>query len=694
MRVPGILVILAGMVFGLLGSNDIRAAELREQPTLPIVLQPLRHEEELFGYHPWFVRNEVSFDSLNRPYIRSRDDSMDETGFIQTLRDGRWVELDFTEAVRAAYPTFEAFTRGGGRAGARIVFDADEHLYTYVQIRVRGGSLRNVLLYSTDYGESFQVYELPSGDIDMEHFVGHNSLDRPPLMVTFRRRAEHSETYAGYYDLFILQPEKLDGSLYLPEPIHVTGDALPLSRHSGHPSFAVSAGERTFFTWFEARPTNDLAGAPTYVSAYDTITKSLGPRYLLAYAPPANDGHNTPGMCIDPSGYLHLISGAHGDQFFHLTSLEPYTTDAGWTEPAPTMTTGWREGSSERGRQTYVGFSCDTSGTLHLVFRQWRRGVDPYFPGQYFGALAYQQKAPGQPWSEPRILVVPPVPNYSIYYHKLSIDRLGRLFLSYSYRSSQEPYGVDFDNAAREHPWRSMLMSDDGGTTWRIPTTEDFATGVLAGDDGTLRPGTIKGVVTDLAGPPLAGAQVSPRGWITTDDEGRFTLGPVYVDTVTLMVEKEGYYPHREEISLRESPTVRVAVQLRPVLEQDVELADLAARNYRSFAELGLLPGRMQIHYTRRIGGSVSFDLDYVDASRTYQGVRFEARNESARGTTVNVMATAHHSGGSSTQTLVLRRVWDTYEIRLDDGALHELTLGLVGSDDTKIAIRNVKVLY
>lgn len=306
----------------------------------------------------------------------------------------------------------------------------------------------------------------------------------------------------------------------------------------------------------------------------------------------------------------------------------------------------------------------------------------------------YQQKKRGQPWSEPQVLVVPPVQNYSIYYHKLSLDRLGRLFLSYSYRSSQVPYGVDFENAAREHVWRSMLFSDDGGATWRFPTTEAFAAGVLEGDDGKLRPGRVAGTVTDLDGSPVDGAQIEALQSVATDNEGRFMLDPVYVDSVPFAVTKDGYYPHLELVSLHDDQAVNLQVQLQPVLKQDVTIAQLLASNETTSTELISLPGRLQIHYTRRLGGAVTFDLVGIDASKSYRGVRFEARNESGRGTTVDLLATLHHSEGTKTESLEVRRVWDTYEIRLEEGAAERITLGLVGSDDTKVAIRNVKVMY
>ena len=90
----------------------------------------------------------------------------------------------------------------------------------------------------------------------------------------------------------------------------------------------------------------------------------------------------------------------------------------------------------------------------------WRRHEEP-FPLSYHATLAYQRKRPGQPWEEPRVLVVAPFSEYSIFYHRLTTDQTGRLFLSYDYWSTYWFYRTDH--------WgnrRALIMSSDGGETW------------------------------------------------------------------------------------------------------------------------------------------------------------------------------------------------------------------------------------
>ena len=67
------------------------------------------------------------------------------------------------------------------------------------------------------------------------------------------------------------------------------------------------------------------------------------------------------------------------------------------------------------------------------------------------------------------VLVVAPFSEYSVFYHRLTVDRKGRLFLSYDYWSTHWFYRTDH--------WgdrRTLMMSPDGGTTWQLPQTADF----------------------------------------------------------------------------------------------------------------------------------------------------------------------------------------------------------------------------
>jgi hypothetical protein len=162
---------------------------------------------------------------------------------------------------------------------------------------------------------------------------------------------------------------------------------------------------------------------------------------------------------MDSQGYLHVLTGTHGQPFPYARSLRPNDAHSGWTEATPV---------GEDLRQTYIGLVCGPDDTLHLVYRLWRYRTEPH-PLSHHAVLAYQRKQPGGPWEPPRPLIVSPFSEYSVFYHRLTIDHAGRLFLSYDYWSTYWFYRTDHRGNRR-----ALLMSGDGGDTWKLAEPRDF----------------------------------------------------------------------------------------------------------------------------------------------------------------------------------------------------------------------------
>lgn len=457
----------------------------------PFALEPDTELIELFGYAPDYTQNVPSFDVNNSVYIRSRGVDIHETSFFHVLEDGAWHERDFLDAVRDAYPDFERFHQGAGRFAERLVFDSENRAYSILNIRLTGGSHRNILLFSEDEGRSWEVHHLSNGGIfAMEHFVGHNEIHGPPFLLLSRRKAdEHPDPWADYHEFYFVQPRIEDGRLVVPSYTenHINNNLISLGQHSGGSSCSVTRNGKTHFVWIEVTE-DEVFGTPTYVATYNHATGHVGPHHLLFYAPPRNNSHNRPGIVIDSEGYLHVVTGAHhGESFYYTRSLLPDDAYSGWTEPEPVWNTGWTAVSGEeRGGQTYVALVCDEDDTLHLVFRHWRNS-DVFFnpaPSTYYAALSYQRKPKGGQWSSPEPLVLPERGNYSIYYHKLAIDHQSRLFLSLSYFD-----WVLYENRTdpNEAYWRRMvLVSHDRGGTWSLAETADFPEPVQSEPDNGI----------------------------------------------------------------------------------------------------------------------------------------------------------------------------------------------------------------
>ncbi len=459
----------------------------------PIVLGKLKHEEALFGWAPPFQRNVPSFDHRNRAYIRSRAEDLDSTAFVHALSDGAWAKRGFLDAVKKAYPTFVATRLGGGWWPSRVVFDDDDHAYTLLRIELADKSQKSLLLHSRDGCATWQITELPDGQFTMEHWTGHNAIPGPPPIGVLTKLEDHPGKWASVMRLSVYFPKKTEEGIDLGEPVVVSERCFGMSQHSGGASFAATRGGKTHITWADVTfvpgegpqpeaiwsinrrgqrehlplTNKDAPGSPTYVATYDHRTGKLGPRVMLAYAPPPNDCHNTPGIALDSEGILHVITGAHGTPFYYLRSRKPNDAYTGWEAPKPTLIDPARGTSS--GKQTYLAMLIDQKDALHIVFREWRQDPD-HHGGKQYAALSYQRKRKGYQWEPARPLVIAPVPGYSIFYHKLALDRRGRLFLSYSYWSTDKAY----ESLPGRYHFPSLLCSRDGGTTWHLATTGDF----------------------------------------------------------------------------------------------------------------------------------------------------------------------------------------------------------------------------
>jgi len=418
---------------------------------MPLVLEPYQHENEQFGYRPDYpVEIEVYFDLENRPFVQTGQ------GLV-TRRDGRWATADLLPAAQSRVPPFGG--KGASLACTKVAFDRDNDLYL-----VAGVGGRGTLLHSTDGGRTFTAYALggegePRGTYDLEQYSGHNRLEGPPPLLRSVQTADDDRLiWRRICALDLYLPEKKDGRLEIGNPIPISANSLGVGSHSGIPSAVVSRGAKVHVIWAEATdPDAEVPGVPTYVVTYDRQTGTLGEPALIGYGAPPNDVHNRPCIVMDSQGFLHALAGTHGQPFQYARSLQPNDADGGWTEA-----------EAVGDRQTYIGLVCGPDGALHLVFRLWRYGTEP-FPASHHATLAYQRKRPGAPWEEPRVLIVAPFSEYSIFYHRLTIDRAGRLFLSYDYWSTYWFYRTDHRGRRR-----SLMMSADGGDSWKLVESTDI----------------------------------------------------------------------------------------------------------------------------------------------------------------------------------------------------------------------------
>jgi hypothetical protein len=279
-------------------------------------------------------------------------------------------------------------------------------------------------------------------------------------------------------ELFVVQPRFEGGQLVLPAPVLVSDRALGMVQAAGGASFAATVGGTTYVVWTEVAEVGALS-APTFVAAYDQASGTLGAPVLVAPTRPVNDDHATPGIVADGEGILHVVTGSHNLSFMYTHTVAPADATV-WTQPETVLDSGYvKAGTAPGGRgcQTYVSLVCTPGNALVLVFRQWRQGVDADFDGLPYQPLCIQRREPGGSWSEARRLVYCVTHRgYAQYYQKMTIDRRGRLYLSLSYFRPGD-WRRDQRIRHRFHH-RMVLISADGGVSWRFATLSDLLGGV------------------------------------------------------------------------------------------------------------------------------------------------------------------------------------------------------------------------
>ena len=155
---------------------------------------------------------------------------------------------------------------------------------------------------------------------------------------------------------------------------------------------------------------------------------------------------------------------------------------AGWTRQVNVINSGYRTRTTDarRRRQADLPLHGLRPGR-HPAHRlppgaPQRRQV---LPAAGYDALVHTSLAAGRraKWSTPHLVVVPPRAGYSQYYQKLTVDRLGRLFVSCSYFSRRDPPAT---RSFRRFHHRMVLISEDAGppgASSRRPTSSPASRG-------------------------------------------------------------------------------------------------------------------------------------------------------------------------------------------------------------------------
>ena len=526
------------------------------------IYTPFKHkqfyqgERELLGYKPRYIPGQVSFDEKNIPYIRTKD------GCIQTMdKDGKWLKLDFKPAVKAAFPKWNGELFNGPFAEERVVFDKKGDAYMHVMTSRNKADSQSLIMYSQDHCRSWKVYPLPKKFIrgwyvKLEDSPPFRRSSAPPVISLFNGKI-----------FYLIISEKTENGIKLAAPALISKSAMACPTHSGGGNFTLTVHGKTFVVFASSVIQLGKDGTPQFITVYDHASRCCSvPLYLGNNGHGKPDNHNLPSIEVDSKGYLHVLLGSHHDPFVYFRSKNPYDISA-WTVPEKL---GYPKTKMAEGSYTYIGILCDSHDNLHLTARWAGAGYKNY--------LIYMKKPAGKSWLPQKILVEPFKTLYSVYYHKMSQDLYGRIFINYSYYGNE----LTADQAAAyDKKWPEdkilsagkakfilngtwykvknhdpvLLVSNDSGDSFRLALTEDFIAGRIQTPSQTR-------IINNSIDMPLV--EIPPGAFVTGSLNGaydekplrpvflpqNFMLGqyPVRVKDFKKFVEDTGYKTQFEQI--------------------------------------------------------------------------------------------------------------------------------------------------
>ena len=484
---------------------DHHGSELTTPITIVPGTSPIQYtsafnrEREIYGYNPRFMPMPVVFDKDNRPFILTdvpagntvgshllytNGSSLTTNAYLQTLdNSGNWVTYSIMDIMREVYgqgsPYYSPSITAGYKWEDRIFFDDDNNIF-FTMISESPDVSGTVIVYSNDGKQSWQSLHLNyiyNTSVETFDSFASNERDLPTIC---HYKAVGTDRLISLYQL---GRDPISGNL-------TTGGTTPIvgaqgkygPGHSGFLNYTITIGQRVHFFWLDQL--NQAPGEQTrqYHNYYDKQTGFISTPTLLGstvgtwygdaepYVPV--DPHNGATVTVDRNKTMHVVLGGHGTQ-----AKYTYSTDQGVTWAAAVNLPGGNA------YNTYPTLITDRDGTVHLVYRA------TISSGNY--QLAYSRMKAGQGWEDMGALVVPGNDGYSIYYHTMTVDRLGRIFLQYYYRADTMS---EADKAEYRAKWPTLpdpdvqiytfdpviIMSDNGGDTWKIATTADFANGLIS----------------------------------------------------------------------------------------------------------------------------------------------------------------------------------------------------------------------
>ncbi len=455
---------------------DKRQQEIDKQVVIVPGKNPIPYEgisvreRELYGYNPRYIPAAVTFDTDNRPYMLTgvfdgyygKSEWTDV--YIQTLDDdGNWIACSLNDIFKAKFPQVgDTKFYSGTHLPEKIAFDQSGGMYFFAKAQATS---KSYLFYSPDKLNKISVYEV-SGYGILEHYDSFQSVEKLKAIGFDTKEQKATVSFIEHIDsrrLSITEPLRISDtkSTYLPQ-------------HSGAGNSFVTIGEKTHIVYIDmSEATPREFGTKQYYVCYNHKTSSFSEPKLLGFTTSPNltpDAHNGPAITVDSDGVLHIVLGSHGRAHKYT-----YSKDNGET---------WAETEDIKSKYggSYVALVTDKDDTIHFVSRL--NGGE--LPLIY--TLHHIRKEKGKDWQDMGRIILPDRRGYNIFYHNLTIDRKGRLFLSYSYYAAwlsedekqeyRQKWDTNPDPDEQLYAHDPVLLISEDGRAWRLATTEDFIDGI------------------------------------------------------------------------------------------------------------------------------------------------------------------------------------------------------------------------
>jgi len=428
----------------------------------PIVWNKFRGERQLFGYSPSFTPNRVSFATNGRPIIRDRELNM------QILTDkGSWDRIPLLPVVAqsllqqgvvsSANPWLPKYEKNklfdsGPHSDERVIFDRKCRAYTLINSNYSSLG-RSFLLYSNDGGHSWAAYQIPKTDdplytVSIEAPVNGAVLQDSPALIVAEKydpaSADGNDTRIAHKAWLLFPVVTPSGSLTLAGPFLISNHTLCCGGHSGFEAQVVSYRGHIHIAYpgdgTASDPiTHERGGTPQFLRTFSRSLRRFinAPVFVgVGLTGPENqirtetqgepDSHSQTAVAIDRAGFIHIVIGGHGAQLVYRKSLRPDDTDR-WSKPEVfSLHPKAGDRSDFVDEYTYPSLILDRDGQPNVVAR--------WSGDSYIFRLVYTLRSNRtNSWTPQQVLLDPGRAFYGVWYHKMTSDRWGRLFVSYSY---------------------------------------------------------------------------------------------------------------------------------------------------------------------------------------------------------------------------------------------------------------------